>query len=145
MSTPRSATGRESGVVLARWGRFVHRARWPVLTLSGLSLCVSLWLIHVGGRLDPPDVPAETESGHARRLIERELPGQPPSFSFIFSSQTLSARDPVFRDEVERALAPLRRDPRVARVRTAYDAPGGDGQGAPPLISRDGRRTLVMV
>ncbi|HYS18333.1 MAG TPA: MMPL family transporter [Candidatus Binatia bacterium] len=145
MSPPRSATGRESGVWLARWGRFVHRARWHVLTLAALSLCASLWMIHAGGQLDPPDMPAETESGHARRLIERELPGQPSSFSLIFSSQTLSARDSVFRGEVERALATLRRDPRVARVLTAYDAAGGDGQGAPPLISRDGRRTLVMV
>jgi len=144
MSMPRSSAGRESGVLLARWGRLVYRVRWTVLALSALSLCASLWVIHVGGQLDPPDIPAETESGRARRLLEKELPGQPPSFSLIFSSQTQQALDPAFRDEVERALAPLRRDPRVARLRTAYDPPG-PLPAAVPLISRDGRRTLVMV
>ena len=144
MSASRAPASRESGVVLARWGRLVYRARWTVLALSGLALLASLWVIHVGGRLDPPDIPAETESGRARRLLEKELPTQPSSFSLIFSSATGQALDPAFRDEVERALEPLRRDPRVARVRTAYDPPG-PLPGAAPLISRDGRRTLVLV
>ena len=137
---PRTPAARESGALLARWGRLVYRARWTVLALSVLTLCASLWLIHVGGPLDPPDIPAETESGRARRLLEKELPGQPPSFSLIFSSRTRQVSDPAFREEVERALAPLRRDPRVARVRTAYDPPG-PGPTAVPLVSRDGRGT----
>jgi RND superfamily putative drug exporter len=110
-----------------------------------LALLVSVGVIVAGGRLDPPDVPAETESGRARRLIERDLPGQPPTFSLIFSSATLDARDPAFRAEVEQALAPLRRDSRVARVRTVYDAPGEQSAAVAPLVSRDGRRTLVVV
>jgi putative drug exporter of the RND superfamily len=143
---PCGSPSRESGAILARWGRFVYGARWPVLALSTISLFACLWLIHAGGRLDPPDVPAETESARARRLIERELPNQPPSFSLIFSSPTRSARDPAFREEVERALAPLRRDPRVARVRTIYDGPTtGSVAGIGPLVSRDGRRTLTVV
>ena len=115
-----------------------------MLALSALSLCASLWMIHVGGRLDPPDIPSDTESGRARRLLEKELPGQPPSFSLIFSSDTRQALDPAFREEVERALAPLRRDPRVARVRTAYDPPGPLPQTV-PFVSKDGRRTLATV
>jgi len=144
MSMPRTPAGRESGVLLARWGRLVYRARWPVLALSALALCASLWVSHVGGQLDPPDIPADTESGRARRLLEKELRGQPASFSLIFSSETRPVLDPAFREEVERALAPLRRDPRVARLRTAYDLPG-PVPAAVPLVSRDGRRTLVMV
>jgi putative drug exporter of the RND superfamily len=144
MSMPRSPAGRESGVPLARWGRLVYRGRWTVLALSVLALCASLWMIQVGGRLDPPDIATETESGRARRLLENELRGQPPSFSLIFSSETRNALDPAFRDEVERAIAPLRRDPRVARLRTAYDPPR-PGPAPVPLVSRDGRRTLVMV
>jgi RND superfamily putative drug exporter len=144
MSEPLPQAGRERDGLLARWGRLVHRARWTVLALSALSLCASLWVIHVGGRLDPPDIPSNTESGRARRLLENQLPGQPPSFGLIFSSDTRQALDPAFRDEVERALAPLRRDPRVARVRTAYDPPGPWPQTV-PLISRDGRRTLATV
>ena len=38
MSVPRSSAGRESGVVLAGWGRLVYRARWTVLALSVLAL-----------------------------------------------------------------------------------------------------------
>jgi RND superfamily putative drug exporter len=144
MSAPRAAAGRERDAPLARWGRLVYRARWIVLALSALSLCASLWIIHVGGRLDPPDIPSDTESGRARRLLEKELPGQPPSFSLIFSSNTRQALDPAFREEVERALAPLRRDPRVARVHTAYDPPGPLPQTV-PFVSKDGRRTLATV
>jgi uncharacterized membrane protein YdfJ with MMPL/SSD domain len=144
MRASRASASRERDVVLARWGRLVYRTRWTVLVLSALSLCASLWMIHVGGRLDPPDLPADTESGRARRLLETALPGQPPSFSLIFSSETRQALDPAFRDEVERALAPLRRDPRVARVRTAYDPPGPVPTTV-PLVSRDGRRTLALV
>lgn len=123
---------------LARWGRLVHRARWQVLILSALSLVAAAWMMLAGGHLDPPDIRTETESGRALDLIGRELPAQPPSFSLIFSSPTLSARAPAFRAEVERALAPLSRDPRVARIRTAYD-------GLPGAISRDGRRVLAVV
>ena len=123
---------------LARWGRLVHRARWQVLILSALSLVLAAWMIQKGGELDPPDVRAETESGRGLELIGRELPGQPPSFTLIFSSPTLSVTAPAFRAEVERALAPLARDSRVARIRTAYDdLPGG--------VSRDGRRVLAVV
>src|SRR5262249_43581671 len=84
MRAPRPARAGESGALLARWGRFVHRARWTVLGLSGLALCASLWVIHVGGQLHPPDIPTDTESGRARRLLEKQLQGQPPSFSLIF-------------------------------------------------------------
>src|SRR5262245_62381972 len=144
MSAPRSSPGREIGTLLARWGRLVHRARWLVLALSALPLCASLWVIHVGGGLHPPDIPGDTESGRARRLLEKELPGQPPSFGLIFSNETRHAADPAFRAEVEQALAPLRQDPRVARVRTAYDPPGPMASPA-PLVSQDGRRTLATV
>ncbi|HKA62032.1 MAG TPA: MMPL family transporter [Methylomirabilota bacterium] len=106
----------------------------------------SCWLIAHGGRLATTDVPTTTESGRALDLIGRQLPGRPPSFSLIFSSPRLSARDPAFRQEVDRALAPLRTDPRVARVVTAYDPPAHDlTVPASELISRDGRRALAVI
>jgi len=132
--------------MLARWGRYVHRVRVAVIVLALLSLLPSCWLIVHGGRLATTDVPTTTESGRALDLIGRELPGRPPSFSLIFSSSTRAARDPAFRQEVERALAPLRSDPRVARVVTAYDPPAHDlAVPAAELISRDGRRALAVV
>ncbi len=132
--------------MLAGWGRFVHRFRWPVIVLSLLSLVPSLWLIFHGGRLATTDVPTTTESGRALDLIGRELPGRPPSFSLIFSSPTRSAKDPTFRQEVERALEPLRSDPRVKRVVTAYDPPVYDmAVPAAQLFSNDGRRALAVI
>ena len=132
--------------MLAGWGRFVHRFRFAVIALSLASVIPSLWLIAHGGRLATTDVPTTTESGRALDLIGRELPGRPPSFSFIFSSATLPAKDPAFRREVERALAPLRSDERVARVVTAYDPPVYDASvPAAEMISRDGRRALAVV
>jgi putative drug exporter of the RND superfamily len=123
---------------LARWGRLVYRGRWLVLAASALSLLAAVPVILTRPSLDPPDIPAETESGRALRLIGQDLAAKPPSFTLVFSSPTLSARDPVFRSEVERAVAPLARDRRVARVRTAYD-------GLPGGFSRDGRRALAVV
>src|SRR6266403_1865734 len=132
--------------MLAGWGRFVHRFRFAVIALSLASVIPSLWLIAHGGRLATTDVPTTTESGRALDLIGRELPGRPPSFSFIFSSATLPAKDTAFRREVERALAPLRSDERVARVVTAYDPPVYDASvPAAEMISRDGRRALAVV
>ncbi len=132
--------------MLASWGRCVHRFRFAVLAVCLLSLAPSLWLIAHGGRLATTDVPTTTESGRALDLIGRELPGRPPSFSFIFSSPTSSAKDPAFRREVERALLPLRSDARVARVVTAYDPPVYDlAVPAAQLVSRDGRRALAVV
>jgi hypothetical protein len=132
--------------MLARWGSYVHRFRVAVIVLALLSLLPSCWLIAHGGRLVTTDVPTTTESGRALDLIGRELPGRPPSFSLIFSSPTRSARDPAFRQEVERALAPLRSDSRVARVVTAYDPPAHDlTVPATEMISRDGRRALSVV
>src|SRR5215470_9316008 len=138
MSFLSRADNRHRHAGLAQWGRLMYRARWWVLLLSALSLAAAGWTIQRGGLLDPPDVRMETESGRALRLIERELPGQPPSFTLIFSSPTLRTTDPAFRAEVESALAPLVRDPRVARIRTAYD-------GVPDGVSRDGRRVLAIV
>ena len=109
-----------------------------MLLLSVLALAASVAVILRGGRLDPPDVPAETESGRALARVGKELPPRPPSFNLIFSSSTMPARDPAFRAEVERALEPLARDSRVARVHTAYD-------GLPGAVSLDGRRTRVLV
>jgi RND superfamily putative drug exporter len=132
--------------MLAGWGRLVHRFRVALVTLSLLSVLPSLWLILHGGRLATTDIPTTTESGRALDLIGRELPGRPPSFSLIFSSPTRSARDQAFRQEVERAVAPLRADARVARVLTAYDPPVYDASvPAAQLVSRDGRRALAVV
>ncbi|MDQ3328655.1 MAG: MMPL family transporter, partial [Chloroflexota bacterium] len=59
----------------------------------------------------------------------------------VLSSSSLRATDPAFRAAAQEALRPVRSDPSVARVRTAYDTPHLN----PELISSDGRRTLAIV
>ena len=124
------------------WGRFVFRNRLAVLLLSLLTLLPAAWFILRGGEFDNNPIPHSTEAGRAARLIERELPKKPPAFHLIFSHPTLRAGDPAFRAEVERALAPLRSDPRVARVKTPYDPLTPIDV---PQISRDGQRVMVTV
>ena len=85
--------------------------------------------------------PPETEAVRAVELIDRELPGRPPTIGFVLSHPTLAVTDPAFRQAVERALAPLRSDKRIARIRTAWDSQPPD----PIRLSRDGHRTWVTV
>lgn len=129
--------------MFAAWGRFVFRFRWPVLLVSGLLLVASAVTAYQGGKLESGGFIETAESGRASRLIESELPdSSSASFTLIYSSPTLSARDPAFQAAVERAVAPLRSDPRVAQVRTPYDASVPDPSA---LISKDGHAVSVSV
>jgi len=126
--------------MLASWGRAVHRLRWWLVALSLLPL--TLWLgVPSGERLDESVVPPDMEAVRAVRLLDEDLAPRPPSFGLIFSSPSLRATDPRFVAEVRRALAPLRNDRRVARIRTPWDGPAPDARA----ISADGRRAVVMV
>jgi RND superfamily putative drug exporter len=85
--------------------------------------------------------PPVTEAVRAVDLMEQELPARPPTIGFVFSHPTLRATDPAFRQAVERALAPLKSDKRVARIRTAWDTQPPDAT----RLSRDGHRTSAAV
>jgi RND superfamily putative drug exporter len=127
--------------MLGAWGRWVYRLRWWLLGASALSLAPAFVILIQGAPLEAGTMLMTTESGRAASLMAGQLPGQPVSFELILSSTTLRATDRAFREEVVRALAPLRADPRVARVRTAYDVNPPD----PAMLSRDGHRTRVVV
>jgi len=127
--------------MLGTWGRWVYRLRWWLLGASALSLAPALVVLVQGAQLEAGTMLATTESGRAATLMARQLPGQPVSFELILSSPTLRATDRAFREEVERALAPLKADSRVARVRTAYDVNPPD----PAFLSRDGHRTRAVI
>src|SRR6185295_9462010 len=94
-----------------------------------------------GGRFDTAFVPTETESGRALMLMNRDLPQRPLAFHLVFGHQRMPITDPAFRAEVERALAPLQQDPRVAAIRTVWNA----NPPQPERVSRDGRHTRVSV
>ena len=123
------------------WGLWVYRFRWWVLIISVLTLVPASLQTIRGGYLDSVVIPANTTSSRAVDLMKKELPPTPPSFGLILQSQSLRATDPVFKAEVERALAPLRNAPQVASVRTPYNAGGAD----PTLISRGGRSIIAEV
>jgi len=127
--------------MLAAWGRTASRFRWVVLVLSFLPLAPAAWLLRAEQPLEPTIRPPATEAVRAVELMDRELPGQPPTIGFILSHPTLRTGEPAFQDAVTRALAPLRDDARIARIRTAWDR-------TPPeaaRISRDAHRTHVTV
>src|SRR5690348_14478878 len=129
--------------MFAAWGRFVYRRRWPVLAVSGLLLVASALLVVQGGKLQSGGFIETSESGHASRLIERELPrAGGGTFTLIFSSDNLSATSPEVRAAVEAAIAPLRADPRVATIVTPYD---GTALDPTQLVSKDGHAVAVDV
>ena len=99
------------------------------------------WLLLRGVDLEVEASPPATDAVRAVELMDRELPGRPPTVGFVFSHPTLRATEPAFRAAVERALAPLKSDKRVARIRTAWDSQPPD----PSRLSLDGHRTWVVV
>ena len=129
--------------MFAAWGRLVHDFRWPVLAVTVVLLAASGVVAAQGGKLQSGGFIEAAESGRGSRLLEAELPrASAATFTLIFSSGTLSAKDPAFKDAVERALAPLRSDPRVATIQTPYDASIPDPT---QLLSRDGHAAAVSV
>src|SRR4030095_4829657 len=115
MSFPweRTPDGRSAWMssFLEGWGRWVYRLRGWLLILSLVSLAPAFVVVAQGARA--PGAPAD--------LMSRQLADRPISFDLILSHPTLRATDPAFKAEVKRALQRLRDDPRVARIRTAYD------------------------
>ena len=127
--------------MLTTWARLIYRFRWWVILASCLSLAPAAWLTSRGGHLESIIIPSNTKSAQALDLMKRQLPPEFPSFGLILRSQALKAADPAFRLEVQRALAPLRKDPHVASVTTAYEGPRLN----PRLISRDDHAVIAKV
>jgi RND superfamily putative drug exporter len=94
-----------------------------------------------GGALDVQVTPPATDAVRAVEIMDRELPARPPAIGFVFTHPSLAATDPAFHGAVEQALAPLRQDARVTRIRTAWDRDPPEAA----RISRDERRTWVAV
>ncbi len=129
--------------MFAAWGRFVYRRRRPVLVLSVALLLASGFIASQGGKLQSGGFIETAESGRASKLIEQELPRVGGStFTLIFSSDTLDAKDPAFRAAVEAAIASLRTDPRVDTITTPYEANNVDQARG---FSKDGKAITVDV
>lgn len=128
--------------MFASWGRFVHRFRWIVLVVSILMLPVSVMAAFNGGAFNDGAEGNSTQSERADHLIQRQIGTPPASLIVVFSNSRLGAADPRFERAVERALAPLRFDPHVSAIHTAY----GSGRVMnPSFLSRDGHRTMALI
>lgn len=103
------------------WGRWVYAHRKAVLAVSVAFLLVSLGVLLQGGRLTFGRIHG-IEADDAAELVERELPQAGASgLTVIFGHAEWTTDDPRFQEAVTRAVAPLRRDPSVLRVRTPFD------------------------
>jgi RND superfamily putative drug exporter len=136
--------------LLAAWGRFVYRRRWPVLIVSLLTAGLSVASLLAGGDLRDVEF-RDTEAGRTGQLIRDEFPrptGAPalaPTSSFLLiftSTKGLLAADSQFIAGMNEALAPLRADSRVMSIATPDSVPAAN---APALRSRDGMRALANV
>ncbi|MDB4935234.1 MAG: Integral rane protein [Labilithrix sp.] len=126
----------------ASLGAFIHRRPRLVLLASVLFLAASLLLVVRGGRLAGASI-GGLEANRAQSLVDAiTLRRDDATVAVVFQSADLAPTDPDFTREMERAVAPLRSDPRVASVTTPEDAPG-------PMIdrlrSREARTALALV
>ena len=133
--------------MLDRLGRLALRHPRSILVLAGLWFALSVFLLSSGiGRLSTGAI-GGLEADRAGELIDGILGRAPDTtFTAIFTSPTLEPGDTRFRDAVQRALEPLRRDPRVTSIVTPYDAgplraasmTNGDAHAAYVLVSLAG-------
>lgn len=126
--------------MLTRLAAFVIRFRWWVIAgwvavfLVSVAFAprVTSQLKHGFGELD-------TESRAALRLVSEELGYTESSVTLVFSSDSLDVDDPAYAEQVERAVAPLRQRPDVARIVTYYSVPGDT------FVADDRRTTYAFV
>lgn len=123
------------------WGHFVYRFRWFVLAFSIALLLASGAIAAQGGKLESGGFIETAESGLATKLLQEELPSA-TNFTVIFTSDALVWDATEFRTAVEKAVAPLRSDPRVVSIVTPYDVTVVDPAS---LHSRDGHDVAVNV
>ena len=113
-----------------------------MLGMSSVFLAGSIAVLAQGGELAGAGIIETSESGRAFQLLKDELPrASGSSFSLIFASDSLAATDPRFRAALESALDPVKRDPRIASVRTPYDVTPPSAE----LISSDGKKAYAIV
>jgi RND superfamily putative drug exporter len=132
---------KERRDMLAALGRLLYRARWVALPLSlAVVLGAALYGFGVFGTLtsggfeDP-----NSQSAHARALLDQQLGGSTADIVILLRSDTLSASDPAFASAATQLLDTLHTQPGVASVTSYYSTQ------SPRLLSRDGHETFAAV
>jgi len=125
-----------------RWGRLVFRRRWWVLLLSLLVFAASLVVLSRGGSLkNSSSFDFEASQGFA--LESQQLPSSTANgFELVLGSPSLQVGTPSFATAVNRAIAGLRRDPRVQSIQLP---PLDDFAAQSSLISADRHDVIAMV
>ena len=134
--------------MLTHLAALVIRFRWWVIGGWTAVFLVSIpFAPQVTSQLKHGFGDLDTESRAALRLMTEEFRFTESSVTLVFSSDTLDVDDPAYIEQMERAVAPLRQRPEVARIVTFYTlAPYGD-VGAPgdTFVSEDRRTTYAFV
>ena len=127
---------------MRRWGYFVHRRRWWVLSLSVVCFVASIAGLATGGQ---PKNRSDynVESVKAADLESQQLPSTAlgSSFVLLFTNTSLLYSNPAFESAVNNALAMLKADPRVTGIETPYQG----GARAAQLVSTDRHSVAVNV
>jgi uncharacterized membrane protein YdfJ with MMPL/SSD domain len=123
------------------WGRTVYRRRWLVLAIAALGVVVfAVWGTGVFGALqsaggfNAPGSQSQQEASLAQRTFGRDS----GDVVVLYSSRTMTVRDPAFRSAVTSALAALPPG-QVYSTATYWST------GSPAFVSRSGRQTYAVI
>src|SRR4051794_8201821 len=123
--------------MFAWWGRTVGTVRWWVVAAALALVAIgATWGSGVFGRLtgggyDDPN----SEANRAAAAISTELGQRDPDLVVLWSSDTATVDDPVFRSAVDA----LRDHPEVARLTSFFDT------GSPAFVSNDRHATYAAI
>ncbi|HET6476049.1 MAG TPA: MMPL family transporter [Thermoleophilia bacterium] len=129
--------------MFAALGRLAYRRRklivvlWSLAFAAGLVASLSIAAQLKGGGFTNPGSPSQ----RGQREMQERLGFGPASLTIVFSSDTLSARSPVFQARVREVLAGVEDAglEGLTAVRTAQST------GDAGFISRDGRATFAVL
>lgn len=121
-------------------GTLMYRRRWLTLGLAALFLASSVAIVARGARLTSGSVKG-LEAERADRLVE-SVTGHRDETTLAIHFRGPDLAPDALSAEVDRALAPLRSDPRVARVESPTDA---TAIVAPGRINPEAHAALALV
>lgn len=126
--------------MLYRFGRLTVRFRWAIILFWGVLFTLSLpFAPRLAAQLAAGFGEVRTESRIALDILEEEFDAGGSSITLVFSSDSLTVKDPRYVQEMERTLSRFKESPYVKRVITFYNSRN------PHMVSPDGTTTYALV